>query len=130
MLNRGIQCLLAGIILPYIGIWFASTFMLGYGSQPNFLPAQIASCLTWLLSLGIYFLSKIEKNLYLRLICTFVALGYIVSGIAYIAMSSDGEVSSYSGMLFFQLTYFFKTSLAVLAGILVLRNCKVIDEEI
>jgi len=125
MLNRAIIILMAGIVLPYIGVWFAGTFLLGSGSEPNFVPAQIASGFALLLSVGIYFLSKIEKNSPLRILCVLVAIAYIASGTS-IFFTQDGEISHHV----LNLNLFLKITIGVLVGVLVLRNCKVVNEKI
>jgi len=125
MLNRAIIILMAGIVLPYIGVWFASTFLLGIGSEPNFVPAQIASSFALLLSVGIYFLSKIESSSQLRMLCIFVALAYFVSGISILLIPGGDNIHH-----LLNLNLFLKTTIGVLVGVLVLRNCKVVNEKI
>ena len=128
MLKKAIMFLIAGVFLPYIGMWFAGTYMLGNGTSPNSIPIQLASMLSFLLSVGLYFLTKIEKNILIKVVCILLAIAYPLSGIySFLSLSS----SDYSNSTW-QLTtgFFFQNCIAALVALLVFRNCRVIHNEI
>ena len=128
MLKKSIIFLIAGLLLPYIGMWLAGTFMLGNGTAPNFFPMQIASMFSFLLSVGLYILTKIEKNILIKTVCILVAVSYPLLGIAFFLSIPN---SDYSNSTWFYTTgFFFKNCIAVLVALLVFRNCRVNHNEI
>lgn len=124
-LNKGIGFLIAGILLPYIGVRVTGGFLLGNGEVPSFVAMQVASSLALLLSVGLYFLSNLEKAYSLKILCLIVAIAYAATGI-YLLLSSN------SSNIFhlIELNLFLKVSVGVLAGILIMRNVSYVDKGI
>ena len=126
MFKVAIILLVSGVLFPYLGMWFAGTFLLGNGPEPNFLPMKIASMFGFLLSAGLYYLAKMERYFLIKLVCFFVALAYPISGIAFLLFAQNAEFSTWlltTGL-------FFKNCIAALVALLVFRNCRVIHDEI
>ena len=125
MLTKAIKYFIAGLVLPYLGMWFAQNFMLGTGAEPNFLPWQIASGFTFFLSVGLYYLSLIEKRLYLRYFGFSVAAIYGVMHFGILLPSG-----SYQHHIWFNAIYFLKVLTGALAGFILLGLVKEIQNEI
>jgi membrane protease YdiL (CAAX protease family) len=106
-------------------VWFAGNFLLSTGETPNFIPMQIASGFTILFSVGLLYLSKIEKRLSIRVCCIALAILYALMHFG-IFLSQGNELHN----LWFQTHYFLKVLVGVTAGIVLLRAIKGIENEI
>ena len=126
MFKIAIILLISGVLCPYIGMWFAGTYMLGNGPVPNFFPMQIASMFSILLSVGLICLTKIERNIFLKIMCVLVSLAYPISGIAYMYSTQNTEYCTW----LFTTGFFFKNCIAALVAVLVFRNCRLIHDEV
>jgi hypothetical protein len=125
MLSKAIKYYIAGLVVPYVGMWFAGNFLLGSGESPNFLPVQIASLGTIFLSIGLFYLSKIEKRKYVRLFCLFVAVLY---GLMHLGILLPQENQFH--YVWLQSIFFLKIVIGVLAGIVLLGALKEFQNEI
>ena len=125
MFKIAIILLISGVLLPYFGMWFTGTYMLGNGSEPNFVPMQIASMFAFLLSIGLLCLTKIERNLFVKAICIIIALAYPISWVIYLLSTQSNEY-----VMFPATTFFFKNCIAGCVAVLIFRNCREVHNEI
>ena len=125
MLIRAIYFFIAGLVVPYIGMWFAGSFMLGSGESPNFIPMQIASLFTIFFSVGLFYLSKVEKRSQIKIFCLILSLVYAAVHLG-ILLPQDSQMYS----LWFQATYFLKILVGVTAGIVLLEVARESQNEI
>ena len=125
MLNKAVKYFIAGLVIPYVGMWFAGTFMLGSGATPNFLPMQVVSLFTILFSIGLYYLSKIEKRKHISVLCVLTAAIYAVMHFGILIPQDNPQ-----HYIWFQGMYLMKIVIGVLAGVVLLETLKEFQSEI
>jgi len=114
-----------GLVVPYIGMWLAGRFMLGSGESPNFVPMQIASLFTIFFSVGLFYLSKIEKRSQIKVFCIVLSVVYAAMHLG-VFIPQDSQIYS----LWFQVTYFLKILVGVTAGAVLLELARKNQNEI
>jgi len=99
--------------------------MLGSGDSPNIIPMQMASLFTICFSIGLFFLSKIEKRKHIRIFCVCLAILYAVMHL--------GALLPYEHRMFdlwFHSIYFLKILVGVTIGVVALGSVKSFQSEI